>query len=97
MSTGTKVTVAFELSVTAGDDGTPEAMYICLSRGKVAKTDEIQQDVLLADYDRQGRLVGIEVLAPVRLSDLAKLVDERKRTPFRRFVRKSAPHELVLS
>ena len=89
--------VGFELSISGRDDGTLEAAYIRLSRSKVAKTKEIVEDILLADYNASGDLIGIEILAPVKLSQLTKLVDERKRRQFRRFVQHSAPHELVLT
>jgi uncharacterized protein YuzE len=87
---------SFELSISARADGTIEAAYISLRPGaSVAKTKEISADVLMADYNRAGELVGIEILAPVRIAELAKLVEPRKREPFKRFVKRSAPRELV--
>jgi uncharacterized protein YuzE len=85
----------FELSISGRDDGTLEAAYFRISKGKVAKTREIVDDILLADYDTRGRLIGIELLAPVRLSDLLRLVDEPTRKSFRRFVKQLAPQALV--
>jgi uncharacterized protein YuzE len=87
--------IGFELSVNARNDGTLEAAYIQVSRASVARTREIVEDVLLADYDSRGRLVGIEILAPVKLSYLTKLVDRSRRAPFRRFVATSAPRDLI--
>jgi uncharacterized protein YuzE len=87
--------VGFELSVSARNDGTLEAAYVRFRQGKVSKTKEIIEDVLLADYNSRGRLVGIEILAPVRIADLVRLVDEPTRKPFRRFIEQSAPKKLV--
>jgi uncharacterized protein YuzE len=89
--------VSFEISISAKDDGTIEAIYISLGTGgKVAKTEEIDEDSLLADYDSNGVLIGLEILAPVRINDLAKLVDKSIRPSFRKFVRHAAPQEFVL-
>jgi uncharacterized protein YuzE len=90
-----KEVIGYEISLSARDDGTVEAAYIRLRRGKSDRTQEIIEDALLADYDEQGTLLGIEVLAPVKLAELVKLVDQPRRTSFRRFIRKAAPSELV--
>ena len=87
--------VGFELSVSGRDDGTIEAAYFRFKKGKVARTAEIVEDTLIVDYDAKGNLLGIEVLAPVQLSDLAKLVEQARRRSFRKFVRHSAPQELI--
>jgi len=88
-------TVFFHFSTSARDDGTLEAAYIRIGEGKVAKTVEVREDILLADYDRRGKLIGIEILAPVRFADLASLVEKPKRKPLRRFVSNSASPHLV--
>lgn len=87
----------FELSVSARDDGTVEAVYIRLRDGKVAKTREIIEDVLLADYDLHRELLGVEILAPVKLSDLTRLVQNARRTSFRRFIKQTAPPRLIVA
>ena len=91
----TKAPTAYEISISARDDGTPEAVYIRFSRLRVAKTREIESDALLADYDARQRLVGIEVLAPVRLSKLTQLVVRSKRASFTRFLKQAVPRALV--
>lgn len=88
--------VGFELSVSARDDGTIEAVYISLKRdAKVVKTRELSEDILLGDYNASGDLVGIEILAPVKISNLVDLVEEPKKPSFRKFVKHAAPRELV--
>jgi len=90
--------VNFEISISGRNDGTLEAMYIQLLNETVHHTEEIKEDILLADYTDDGRLVGIEVLSPVRLADLVKLIKESKvRKNFRKFVGKSAPRDLVMA
>lgn len=87
----------FELSISEGDDGTLQAAYIKLSAEKVARTREVIADSLLADYDDNGEIIGMEILAPVKLSDLLPLVDPGIRPGFSRFVERRVPHELVLA
>ncbi len=90
-----KEPVGFELSVSGRDDGTVEAAYVYLSKRKVARTKEVIEDILMADYDSKGRLIGVEILAPIRLSKIAALVDRPQRPQLVKFLRRSAPQELV--
>ncbi len=69
-----------------GDEATP-----------VARTEQIIEATLLADYDEDGELVGIEVLAPVRLADVVALVTPEEREPLAVFLRQSAPRELLVA
>jgi uncharacterized protein YuzE len=88
--------IGFELSTSGRDDGTVEAVYIQIMDEPVAQTKEIMRDILLADYAADGRIVGIEVLAPVKFSDLDRLIEEQGlRASFRRFVEGSAPRAMV--
>ncbi|HZL37150.1 MAG TPA: hypothetical protein VFC78_17655 [Tepidisphaeraceae bacterium] len=64
----------------------------------VHHTKEIKEDTLLADYTEDGCLIGIEVLSPVRIADLEKLVTQADlRKTFRKFVETSAPGQLVIA
>jgi uncharacterized protein YuzE len=87
--------LGFELSVSARDDGTLEAAYIRFRSGKVNRSCEVIEDTLIADYDEHDNLLGVEILAPVKLSELAKLVEQPRRTSFRKFVKHSGPPCLV--
>lgn len=95
MTTGSPL--GFEISISGRNDGTLEAAYITVRDGKAARTKEIVEDIALADYDSRGRLIGIEILAPVKLSKLTPLVEEKRRKPFRAFLRAQAPEDLVLA
>jgi len=91
----TNRSIGFEFSVSTRDSGTLEAAYVRFKKTKVAKTVEVIEAALLADYDRSGDLVGIEILAPVRVADMAKLVDERDRPAFRRMAMRIVPQDLI--
>ena len=49
----------------------------------------------MADYDSKGQLVGIEILAPIQVSEIAKLVKRPQKTPFVKFLRQTAPQDFV--
>ena len=87
--------VGFELSVSARNDGTLEAVYVRFSDHKVMKTEEVIEDVLLVDFDSRNVLIGIEILAPVKLSYITGIVEKSIRAPFRKFIRQAAPSKLV--
>ncbi len=94
---GSRPAIGFEMSISARDDGTIEALYILVRDEKASRTKEIIEDILLADYNNRGQLIGIEVLAPVKIAKITMLVEEPRRRPFRRFVKEQAPGELVLA
>jgi uncharacterized protein YuzE len=84
----------FGLTVNAREDGTLEAAYVQLSDGKVARTDEVIKSVMLVDYDADNFVVGIEILAPVKIStvlEVANKLEEAHRQSFNDFVRRYAP------
>ena len=85
----------FELSISAREDGTLEAVYIQVSDREVARTEEIIEDVLLADYDAKGRIVGFEILAPVKIGQLIERVDRPKRASLNRFIEVAAPKQFI--
>ena len=91
-----KQPVGFEVSLSARDDGTVEAMYVQISDNPVAETRELDEDILLGDYDEKGELVGIEILAPVSLDALLAMVDPSRRESLARVLRNGA-RELVVS
>ena len=57
-------------------------------------TDRLRSEgyvVTPIDYDSRGNLIGIEILGPVQIKILARLVDSTDRTAFRRFAKESLP------
>jgi uncharacterized protein YuzE len=65
--------------------GNPVAAYVRIRDAAVSKTDEIGEGVAFADYGADGRLVGIELLAPVGLEVLAG-ISERETDEVKRFL-----------
>jgi uncharacterized protein YuzE len=49
------------------------AVYLRIRKGKAAKSVEYCDGAAFANYDRRGDLIGIELLAPCRLSVLNKI------------------------
>jgi uncharacterized protein YuzE len=89
----------FQCVVTT-DDATGEllAVYFQIRKGKVHETQEFEDGVVFADYDKRGSLLGIELLGPanVRVVDrLAKKepADIRRRT--KRFMRDTGPRKMI--
>ena len=74
----------FELSLSAREDDSLEMLYIRFRHGKTKRTSEVIEDTVIADYDEHDNLLGIEILAPVKLSELAKLVEQPRRMSFRK-------------
>ncbi len=64
----------FEITGIVGNEGHIELAYIRFVKADVAKTVEVDGDRLLADYDKDGNLVGIEILAPVETTKLQTIV-----------------------
>ena len=87
--------IGFEISISGRNDGTIKAAYIRLRNGSVARTEELLEDTLNADFDKAGQLIGLEILAPVKLSELATHVEKPIRPSFRKFMRGSAPRKLI--
>ncbi len=92
-----KKTLNFELSVSGRDDGTIEAIYITLLPDEAAKTVEVERDQIMVDYNANGEIVGIEVLAPVKVSQLTGLLGEKQRSSFQKFVRTTFPESFTCS
>jgi uncharacterized protein YuzE len=88
----------FGLTVNAREDGTLEAAYVQLSDAKVVRTDEVIKSVLLVDFDANDAVVGIEILAPVKIStvlEVANRMGEAHRKSFDDFVRRYAPPAII--
>lgn len=72
--------------------GSVLAVYFQIRSGRSAKTVELADGMMLADYNAQGELIGLEVLGPCKANALDKLVDDQEA---RKFIRNAAPRELV--
>jgi uncharacterized protein YuzE len=71
------------------------AVYFRIRRGKVAQTREFAEGNAFADYDRRGRLLGVEILGPCEVTVLNKIT-HGERAPVKQFLQNSIPRGMVL-
>jgi len=50
-----------------------DALYIRLKESKIEDTDEISEDLII-DYDTNGTVVGIEILAASKKADIDHVI-----------------------
>ena len=68
------------------------AIYFRFRTGTVARTKELADGRMMADYDRRGRLLGIEMIAPCSANVLEKIdIDKEARD----FIKRGVPREFV--
>jgi len=72
------------------------AVYFYVRRGKVAETKEYVEGKALADYDRKGNLLGIELLGPCKVQVLDK-ISRREPASIKNFLRGSIPRDMALA
>ena len=72
--------------------GSVLAVYFQIRSGRSAKTVELADGMMLADYNARGELIGLEVLGPCKVKALDRFVDDQEA---RKFIRNAAPRELV--
>ncbi|MSR60025.1 MAG: DUF2283 domain-containing protein [Planctomycetaceae bacterium] len=75
--------------------GDIQAVYFTIRKGKVFETKEYSHGSALADYDKDGNLLGVELLAPVSIAVLDKISGKEPRT--KAFVRNAVPREMALA
>ena len=78
--------------------GHPMAAYFHIRDGKASEVREIVNDTVFADYDRKGRLLGVELLAPCKKSVLGKLssdAPESIRQAVKHLLTECAPVKLL--
>jgi uncharacterized protein YuzE len=80
-----------EIQISTNADGRIEACYLLLSSNKVARTEEVLEDLLMVDYDRKGNLIGIEILGPVKLVAVTKHVDRAHKKAVRKALERITP------
>lgn len=90
-----KLTLRADFEVD-GQTGKVEAVYFYIRPGKAAETREYADGRALADYDRKGNLLGIELLGPCEVAILDKII-RREPKPVKTFMRDSIPRGLALA
>ncbi len=86
--------VSFAVSVDTDEKtGHTRAAYFVLRSGKSATTKELVEGRVMADYDSDGSVIGIEILGPVTGDELNALnIGERDIW----FIRNVIPREFIL-
>ncbi len=93
----TKQAISFKVSTSGRRDGTIEAVYIRLSNAKVARTEEVSEE-----HPSRRLRFARPVLSASRcwprcsIADLARMVDDPVRRPFRKFVKQAVPEPFVI-
>jgi len=84
---------SFKVTVETHDQtGELMAVYFQVRKGKVAVTKEHANGNVFADYDRRGRLLGMELLAPCKATVLDRIAQHASA---KRFVRNSVPRGML--
>lgn len=68
--------------------------YLQIREGKAAEVREFCNGSAFANYNRKGELIGIELLAPCRLSVLTRISQDSN---VRRFIRRGIPRQMELA
>jgi uncharacterized protein YuzE len=90
-----KITLGLELSVDE-QTGKPRAAYLQVRTGDATETKEIAPGKAYADYDAEGRLLGIEFLAPCAVAIVDQITLNQPEN-VREFLRSVPPRELLLN
>ena len=69
------------------------AVYFQVREGKAAEVKEFAGGAAFANYARNGKLLGVELLAPCKLSVLDRIAIDKDE---RRFIRQSMPKRMEL-
>ena len=92
---------SFEVTITTENTtGSLVSVYFQIRKGKVHETREFADGAAFADYNKNGELIGIELLAPCSVTIVDQLAaNETKamRVKTKRFMRESGPRKMVLA
>ena len=82
------------------EDATGEvvAVYFQVRKGYYHHVKEFADGAAIADYDKHGYFLGVELLAPCRIKIVDELAKEEPlalRSSVKRFMKNSGPRELV--
>jgi uncharacterized protein YuzE len=86
---------SFRVTVETHDrTGEVLAVYFQVRKGKTKTTREHADGNVFADYDRHGRLLGVEMLAPCRASVLDNIA---RQASAKQFIRRAIPHGMLMA
>ena len=87
----------FNLSVSTDQNtGKLLAVYLQVRDGNAHETTEIAEGRAYADYDSEGQLIGVELLAPCRVQVLDSIA-QKESDEVREFLHSSPPRSMVVA
>lgn len=87
---------SIDLKISARPDGSVRAAYLRIKDGKIGRTREVLRNRLLVDEHANGSVLGIEVLGPVSVQAVARLVPrEQGRDIITEFAKAAMPKDLI--
>jgi uncharacterized protein YuzE len=78
------------------ETGDVSAVYFRIRQGRAARVRELAEGNAFANYDSQGRLIGIELLGPCEVTVLDRIA-RREPQPVKNFLRKTIPREMAIA
>jgi len=91
-----KSSISFDVSIEVDHQtGEVQAAYFRVRKGKTAETREFENGNLFADYDNAGNLLGVEMLAPCKVSVFDRISAPEPHV--KKFLKRSAPRDMVLA
>ena len=86
---------SFAISICTNEKtGDIMAVYFQVGKGKAAEVKEFCGGAAFANYTRKGELLGVELLAPCRLSVLNRFTADNS---VKRFIRRAIPRQMELA
>ena len=74
--------------------GFPRAVYMHVREGLVHTTKEVEPGQAFADYDTEGLLIGIEMIAPCEVKVLDRITI-KETSIVKAFIRNTTPHGFI--
>jgi uncharacterized protein YuzE len=81
---------------TDRESGKILAMYFQVRKGKATEVKELVDGTAFANYDRKGRLLGLELLGPCTVTVIERIIHDEP-TKIRRFVKDNIPRKMAMS
>src|SRR5262249_39385446 len=88
--------ISFGVNIEVNAQGSVSAAYFSIRPGKSAHVREFADGNAFADYDHDGRLLGIELLGPCQIAVLDRIA-RKEPAQVKKFVRQSMPRGLALA
>ena len=79
---------------TVDQTGEILSVYFTVRKGKTKVTKELVDGLVFTDYDKDGKLLGIEMLGPVQIGFIEKLPRNNR---VRNFVKESIPRGMLVA